>query len=287
MIVFFGLLVFAVMILYLISKDKYKALTEVEEAKMYGVQALLPLTLFLLELFKYRYISKYDRKISKALESLYGSKFLDKHLRLYYSSKLAVMIVALIILTCFGAVSKKVDISYMVFTLSAPIAVFFIFDKDLENKQKKKYDSIKSDFPDVVSKLVLLVNAGMNVNRAWEKICTETKRKAPLYQELKITYMQIQGGKPESEAYEEFARRCKVKEITKFITLIIQNLKKGSGDMVPLLKLQAEECWELRKMRAKQRGEEASTKLIIPMMIMFIGILIIVVLPAIMQLSSL
>jgi tight adherence protein C len=162
-----------------------------------------------------------------------------------------------------------------------------MFDKDLENKQKKKYESIRADFPDIVSKLVLLVNAGMTLNRAWEKICTESKKKTHLYQELKTTYLQIQGGKPEGEAYEEFARRCRVREITKFVTLVIQNLKKGNGDLVPLLKLQAEECWELRKMRAKQLGEEASAKLIIPMMIMFIGILIIVVLPAVLQLSSL
>jgi tight adherence protein C len=139
----------------------------------------------------------------------------------------------------------------------------------------------------MVSKLVLLVNAGMTLNRAWEKICVETKKKTPLYLELKTTYLQIQGGKSESEAYEEFARRCRVREITKFVTLIIQNLKKGSDDMVPLLRLQAEECWELRKMRARQLGEEASTKLILPMMIMFIGILIIVVLPAVLQLNSL
>jgi tight adherence protein C len=54
-----------------------------------------------------------------------------------------------------------------------------------------------------------------------------------------------------------------------------------------LLRLQADECWELRKLRAKQLGEEASAKLLIPMMIMFVGILIIVVLPAVLQLNSL
>ncbi len=197
------------------------------------------------------------------------------------------MIGASAILTFLGVASGNSDISYMVFTLCAPILVFYIYDKDLENKLKKKYESIRADFPDMVGKLVLLVNAGMNLNRAWEKICVETKKKSPLYLELKATYLQIQGGKPEGEAYEEFARRCRVREITKFVTLVIQNLKKGSDDMVPLLRLQAEECWELRKQRAKQLGEEASAKLLIPMMIMFIGILIIVVLPAVLQLNSL
>jgi tight adherence protein C len=165
--------------------------------------------------------------------------------------------------------------------------LFFLLDNDLEKKKRKKYDMIRADFPDVVSKLVLLVNAGMTINRAWEKVCGDSKKETPLYRELKTTYMQIQGGRSESEAYEEFAKRCKVREITKFMTLIIQNMKKGNSDLVPLLKLQADECWELRKARAKQLGEEASAKLIMPMMIMFVGILIIVILPAIMQLNNL
>jgi len=57
--------------------------------------------------------------------------------------------------------------------------------------------------------------------------------------------------------------------------------------LVPLLKLQSNECWQLRKNMAKRLGEEASTKLVLPLMIMFVGILIIVILPAVMQLRYL
>lgn len=287
MLVFFILEGFIFFGLYLLSRGKYKVVLSTIEAKQYSMQVIMPATLFLLDFFNYRYSTKYDRRIAKRLANLHGAKSLELHRKLYYSSKMAIMLATLMIMTFFGVMSKEVEVGYISFTLAVPFLIFYLFDKDLERKEKKKYDSIRADFPELVSKLVLLVNAGMNMNRAWEKICTESKKKTPLYEELRTTYMQILGGKPEGEAYEEFARRCKVKEITKFVTLVIQNLKKGSGDVVPLLKLQAEECWELRKMRAKQLGEEASAKLILPMMIMFIGILIIVVLPAVLQLSSL
>jgi len=42
----------------------------------------------------------------------------------------------------------------------------------------------------------------------------------------------------------------------------------------------------MRKSAAKQLGEEAGTKVLIPMMIMFIGIIVIVVTPAIMSFGS-
>lgn len=274
-------------LLYFLSKNRYKDYMKTQEVKYYSFTSVLPLALFILEKINYKYNSKYDKKIIKILGNLYGPKVVDVHMKLYYGSKLVVMLAAMFILTLFGAISKQADLSYIIFTLCMPLLIFYLYDKDLEKKQKKKYDSIRADFPDLVSKLVLLVNAGMTLNRAWEKICLETNKKTPLYMELKLTYMQIQGGRPEGEAYEEFARRCRVREIAKFVTLVIQNLKKGSGDLVPLLKLEADECWELRKMRARQLGEEASTKLILPMMIMFIGILIIVILPAVLQLSNL
>jgi tight adherence protein C len=275
------------LLLFILSKGKYKSIIEIPEAKECSIPAILPINLFILDLLNYKYMSKYDKKIIKTISSLNGNKNIDVLTRLYYSNKLGLMIGSVFILTFLGLASQSRDIGYILFIICAPALVFYISDKDLENKLKKKYESIRADFPDMVSKLVLLVNAGMTLNRAWEKICSDTKKESPLYKELKITYLQIQGGKPESEAYEEFARRCRVREITKFVTLVIQNLKKGSDDMVPLLRLQAEECWELRKVRARQLGEEASAKLIIPMMIMFVGILIIVVLPAVLQLQSL
>lgn len=275
-----------ILLLYIAAKNKYKTLLNAEEAQGYHLRLLMPSTLLVLELLGYRYNNKYDRKITKTITALYGTKSAELHTKLFYSSKLAVMLAAFCIATLFGAAQQKIEVTYVGFTLVLPILLFLLIDNELETRRKKKYDKIRADFPDIVSKLVLLVNAGMTVNRAWEKVCSDSKKDTPLYRELKTTYLQIQGGKPENEAYEEFAKRCKVKEITKFISLIIQNMKKGNGDLVPLLKLQADECWEHRKARAKQLGEEASAKLILPMMIMFIGILIIVILPAIMQLNN-
>ncbi len=57
--------------------------------------------------------------------------------------------------------------------------------------------------------------------------------------------------------------------------------------MVPVLRLQANECWLMRKNTAQRLGEEASTKLLLPMMLMLIAILLIVAAPAILALRNL
>lgn len=70
-----------------------------------------------------------------------------------------------------------------------------------------------------------------------------------------------------------------------FTATLIQNLRKGSDQLVPVLRLQAAACWENRKNIARKLGEEASTKLLFPMAIVFVAILIMVMTPAVMQIQ--
>ena len=60
-----------------------------------------------------------------------------------------------------------------------------------------------------------------------EKIINENKKEHALYNEMRFALMEIKAGKPEGVAYEEFARRCHVKEITKFVSVIVMNLRRG------------------------------------------------------------
>jgi len=169
--------------------------------------------------------------------------------------------------------------------VAAAIGIPFLADQSLNDKIAKRRLEIQIEFPEFVNKLTLLVNAGMTISKAWEKIINENQKDTVLYREMEYALGEIQAGKAESVAYEEFARRCKVKEITKFVSVIVVNLKREGPEMVPVLRQQGNECWEMRKAAAKQLGEEAGTKILLPLMIMFLGIIIIVATPAVLSFS--
>ena len=59
-----------------------------------------------------------------------------------------------------------------------------------------------------------------------------------------------------------------------------QNLRKGTKGLGDLLKMESVQAFEDRKARAKRMGEEAGTRLLIPMFLMLAEVLIIVVVPA-------
>jgi len=66
----------------------------------------------------------------------------------------------------------------------------------------------------------------MTVSRAWEKSVTDSEKDTVLYQELRTVLADIRGGKSETSAFEDFANRCRIPEITKFVSALLQNLNK-------------------------------------------------------------
>ena len=56
--------------------------------------------------------------------------------------------------------------------------------------------------------------------------------------------------------------------------------------MLYQLKRLGVECWDMRKNVARQMGEAASSKLMLPLMIMFIAIIMICMMPALMELGN-
>ncbi len=173
--------------------------------------------------------------------------------------------------------------------LAAVIAVVAGDFKQKKNIQEKRHRQMQYDYSEVVSKLTLLIGAGMTVRKAWERIVHDYKLQSKekgvryIYEEMTESYNQLKTGIPESVVYERFGQRCGLKEYLKFSSLICQNLKKGTKDLVFLLELETAEAFENRKNLARKYGEEAGTKLLVPMVLMLIIVMVIVMIPALMS----
>ena len=84
----------------------------------------------------------------------------------------------------------------------------------------------------------------------------------------------------EQEAYERFGRRCRLQCYTRFSTLLVRNLRKGNDELLRILSDEAAAAFEKRKALARQKGEEAGTKLLLPMMLMLGVTLVMIMIPA-------
>jgi tight adherence protein C len=283
---YFLLILLAVLIvLYVISKDKYGDQLRLVDEKRYPLKKIMPIAFYLLEYTKYKYATQYDKKLLSKIIEISGTKCSRDYLNIHWANKISYFISGIVIMAFIG-VGAGIDVTFGVFSVVVLGAVVYLADNELDRLIKKRRLAIRMDFPDFLNKLILLVNAGMTINRAWNKIVADNEKKGPLYEELENMLLNISSGQSEFQAFEDFAKRCRTPEITRFVSVIIQNLKKGNSDMISILRLQSNDCWELRKNVAKRIGEEASTKMLLPMMIMFLAILIIVAVPAILAMQG-
>lgn len=124
----------------------------------------------------------------------------------------------------------------------------------------------------MVEKFVLLINAGLPVKNAWIRVAETRKTKNDkvdyLTEEMLLTKNQMDNGISEEKAYEMFGRRIGILTYMKFSTLLVQNLKKGTANLINILEYESADIFNERKENAKILGEEASTKLLVPMVLM-------------------
>lgn len=151
--------------------------------------------------------------------------------------------------------------------------------------RKKKTEQLLMDYPGLVMKFTLLVQAGMTVRKAFQKIALDYQRKSTggkrfAYEEIMIACREMDSGISEAEAYRRFGERCGQIKYKTFSVLLIQNLQKGSRHMAELLEKESMEAWDERKRKARVLGESAATKLLVPMLLMMAVVMAIIMVPA-------
>ncbi len=269
---------------YLFSKPYQNFFASLDH-KTYSYKAFLPGCLGLVEVLKLIGAGRYQTKLNQKIVMLHGSRYIVYYAKVHWAVKVFYLLLG-IILSSFFCFLGKVEGQTLFIIPMAGIGFFFLADKSLDDQYKERKFKLEKDFPDFVSKLVLLVNAGLNVRQAIERIVNESRKDTPLYQELQCVITDIQAGISEKEAYSDFAERCKIKQITNFVSILQQNMRLGGNQMVFELRRMGTECWEMRKNSAKQLGETASSKLMIPLAIMFLAVVLICVAPVILELRS-
>ncbi|MBB6730968.1 type II secretion system F family protein [Cohnella zeiphila] len=164
--------------------------------------------------------------------------------------------------------------------------------KDLMKKVDSRRRQIVLELPELLSRLLLMVNAGENVMRALEK-CLQRQESGriapkshPLYAELRHALEAVRRGEPLVVALEEFGRRSAVPEAKMFATTLLINSRRGGETFVSALRELARTLWERRKAVTRTLGEQASSKMVFPMVVIFLLILVLVGTPSMLMMSQ-
>lgn len=164
-------------------------------------------------------------------------------------------------------------------------ALYWGRSREIDRRLERRKTELLMDYPEIVNKLSLYMGAGMTIRNAFVKMGEDYKkqrkeRRRYVYEEILIMCYELQSGKSEREAYDRFGKRCQVQAYMKLSTLLSQNIRKGSNDLLHVLRQEADNAFVERKSLAKKLGEEAGTKLLLPMMMMLCIVMVIIMIPA-------
>ena len=172
------------------------------------------------------------------------------------------------------------------------VLLFWYYKKFVvkRNQEKAREKEMMLDYGEIVSKLSLLMGAGMSSVSAFTKIASDYKVslskngiKKYAYEEIVATTNRISTGMSETESFSLFGKACRLHSYIKLSSLLIQNSRKGGDGFSQAIKYEATQGFIERKAIAQRTGEEAGTKLLLPMGMMLCVVLVIIIVPAFMS----
>ena len=278
-----SLLAFIWIILLFVRKKKYMEIIKGvrRKGKKHFFADLLMVGINIIDLLKLKGSSERSIKLKKVLADNYGDKYTDFYYLILRARQFTIGFSALPIVFIVVSV-QTISCFFLIVIIIVGLLIY-----DLEREERIIHDERKeamiTEFPRVISKLTLLISAGMPLREGWRRVSLSGD--GLLYKEMQATMDEMSNGVMEVQAYKNFGSRCDVKEIQKFSSMLIQNMQKGSRELSGYMRDLASDMWNIRKDIAKKKGDKAASLLLVPTTLIFIGILIMVIAPAMAQMS--
>lgn len=260
--------------LYLKGKKNEAIFENLEEAEA-PFKEIYSVGYTFMELIHYQYKTEHDRKMRPILGILYPEKYVEYYLRVVYAQQVSIGLTLAVLGFALYGLSGELGI-VVIFMLFAGLSVYY-FGNQPEKKIEKRSEEMLGDFSEVVSNLALLTNAGLILKEAWREVAFSGD--GCLYKEMQKVVEEMDNGISESIALYKFGIRCVIPPVKKFSSIIMQGIEKGNRELAHVLQEQSAILWTEKKQQVRRQGEKAANRLMIPIFIMFAGILVMIVVP--------
>jgi hypothetical protein len=165
-------------------------------------------------------------------------------------------------------------------------------EENRRQQEKKRQEQLRRSYPWFVNELLLFLGAGMQVKNIFSTMVKEydvgrgkqEDYRAPLMEELRLALHNMSLGMGEEQVYALMGRRLKLPCYIKLLTLLEQNVRRGTKGLVELFEQEELAALEERKNLAKRYGEEAGTKLLGPLILLLVVVMLMIMIPAFLNL---
>ena len=277
--------VFTLLFVANLSKGKkYVPLVEGLDEKEYFLKGIYVVGFSLNEGKLFHLRGKLERDLKKNAKLVWDNIYFEYYANLAWAQFLSLAVLVLAFGFSFAALlGGEAALMIAGIVILFVMAIWNLCMSKMKEAVAKRRDACVLEFPNMVSKLSLLINSGMILREAWYLVADG--KEGPLYDLMRKACEGMENGDSDAAAIHKFGVLSDSVEIKKFTSAMIQGIEKGNSELADFLVSQASELWEHKRQLALQQGEIAAGKLIIPLGLMFGGIIMIIVSAAMQSMS--
>ena len=172
--------------------------------------------------------------------------------------------------------------------LATLLLLWFAVKEKNKKDEKKRLEQMEREYPGIVNQLSFLLGAGMTMRQAWNRISVQYvfKKKEHLikenlvYEAILRMNRRFAEGESERTIYQLFMQEIPAGSYRKLMRMLLGSSEKGMLGICERLEEESRIAYEQQIIRAKKLGEEASAKMLLPLMLMLMVVMGIVILPA-------
>lgn len=277
----FAMLVFAtlctvIMLVALIKGKQFEPLVENLDSSDYFLKNFYTIGFYLnsLKLFKLR--GTLLKSLMDKTKLIYDDNYNEYYANLCWAQFLSLSFMTLSVGTALiSLINSNSAIIIAIILIFIILVIWNMSIAKVDNLIKQRRSECEYEFSNMVAKLSLLINSGMILREAWQLIAYG--KSGALYDLMKKSCEDMDNGDSDQQAIRKFGVLSDSPEIKKFTGLLIQGLEKGNAELSDFLLKQTSELWAHKRQLALQKGEIAAGKLVIPLGLMFGGVIMIVI----------
>jgi len=182
----------------------------------------------------------------------------------------------LLILSLLGLIyTASLFVFFLVLGLAALIPP--LIDMDLDIKSRSYQLEIKNELPIVLTKFSLLTKASINIRKSFRIVAYSGD--GIINYKMQEIIKDIENGMEERRAINKLNKMTNAMTMKKFTSAINQNIALGTKNFDRNLDLMKDESWNEKRALIRAKSQMASQKLLVPNVMMFIGIMVMVMVP--------
>ena len=269
-----GTVLAALFIMQLIRGKKYESIVENLDGNAYPLNGLYGVGFSWSAMKLFRLKGKTETKLKVNASLLYEPQYAEYYAAVAWVQTITLVHLFLAVTFLLAGMLQGMTAFLLLVGIFMSVLVGAYCLENMKNTLSRRTEECESQLPEVVSTMAVLVNSGMVLREAWNMVGENGS--GAFYELMRKTSENMKNGYSDMDAIFLFGKSTNSTEIKKFTSALIQSMEKGGSELSAFLARQSSELWNAKKQRMLQSGEKAAGKLLMPIVLIFLGVIIIV-----------